>query len=228
MTVEKLLGYNIPLLEGVDASALETCNLVWSEQSFSSGQTLFTQHDKTNDVYFLLSGLLSAVYFTQEGREIIFTRFPIGSYLGEISAIDSKARSLAVYTRGPARLLCMKQSSFLSLIDQIPQIRKRLMCDMAARIRSLTEKTLELTTLTIQQRVCSYLIRLALETNSLHPNGVIEKAPTHAEIAASIGANREMVSRTMARLSKENIIETSRQKVKVINPKALEEETYII
>lgn len=228
MTVGKLLKYNIPLFEGVSSSALEACNLVWNEQSFSSGQTLFTQNDKTNDVYFLLSGLLNAVYFTQEGREIIFTRFPIGSYLGELSAIDSGARSLAVYARSPSRLLCMKQASFISLIDQVPQIRERLMCDMAARIRYLTEKTLELTTLTIQQRVCSYLIRLALETNCLRPNGMIEKAPTHAEIAGSIGANREMVSRTMARLSKEKIIETARQKIKILDPKALEKSVQFI
>ena len=78
-----------------------------------------------------------------------------------------------------------------------------------------------MTTLTVEQRVEKYLLRLAAEHGKLTQGAVIENAPTHAEIANSIGANREMVSRTISKLAKQGVIKSSRQKIEILDPAAL-------
>lgn len=50
---------------------------------------------------------------------------------------------------------------------------------------------------------------------------MIDNAPTHAEIAATIGSNREMVSRIMSSLAKRGAIKTARQKIELLDPKVL-------
>ena len=221
MSGSALLKMRLPLFEGLNPDAFDALELKWTEQTFKSGSTVVSQEDNDRDVMFLLSGALLALFWTEEGREVVFTRFPVGSCLGELSALDGQPRSLAVYAKSDTRILRLEQTSFRMLMGDVPEFRERVIRDLVRRIRDLTHKTLELTTYSIEQRVCSYLIRLALDADRFVPGGVIEGAPTHAEIANSIGANREMVSRTISRLSKRGVIKPGRQRIELIQPEAL-------
>ncbi|WP_108263183.1 cyclic nucleotide-binding domain-containing protein [Mangrovicoccus ximenensis] len=211
----------LPLFEGIAAERLAPLNLRWSAPSFAPGQMVFDREDPGRDVYFLLSGALLAVYWTEDGREVVYTRIGTGAMLGELSAIDGGARSLAIFARAPSRLLQLPEASFHLLLDEVPEIRRRVMRDLVGRIRDLTQKAHELSTYSIEQRLCAYLVRLSLQTGSLHPGAVIADAPTHLEIAGSIGANREMVSRSMSRLAKRGAIRTARKKIEILDPDLL-------
>ncbi len=223
MSQEAPIWAGLPLFEGISAADLASLTLRWTELGFGPGQMVFDREDAGRDVYFLLSGALLAVYWTEDGREVVYTRIGTGALIGELSAIDGGARSLAIFARAESRLLQLSEASFLRLVDEVPLIRMRVMRDLVARIRSLTEKTHELSTYSIEQRLCAYLIRLSLEGGNLQPGAVIADAPTHLEIAGSIGANREMVSRSMSRLAKRGAIRTARRKIEILDPDRLAE-----
>ncbi|WP_108814479.1 Crp/Fnr family transcriptional regulator [Loktanella sp. Alg231-35] len=224
MTPEKLLSYELPLFAGVAASDLSGITLDVSEQKLEPWQTIFDQEDDSYDLYFLLSGSLLAVFWTDQGREIVFSRFPIGAYFGELAAFDGTPRSLAVVAKSDARLLTMKRQSFLDLFNAVPVIRQRVAASLVERIRVLTRRNMEMTTLSVEERVGTYLLRLAAEHDKLGQGSVIEDAPTHAEIAASIGANREMVSRSMSKLAKRGAIKSARQRIEILDPEELSTE----
>jgi len=126
-----------------------------------------------------------------------------------------------VVARRPSRLIVMPQAVFLALIDRVAVIRARVFADVVGRVRNLTMRNMELTTFSVEQRVVSYLIALAMARGQLEEGGLLDDAPTHAEIAASIGANREMVSRTMTRLGRKGLVRTARQKIEILDPDAL-------
>ncbi|WP_371225810.1 Crp/Fnr family transcriptional regulator [Roseovarius sp. 2305UL8-3] len=221
MTISRLLGLDLPLLAGVSEADLADVDLTFQEKSFGSWELLFNQQDKSRDVFFLLSGALLAVYWTPDGREIIFSRFATGSYLGELSALDNGRRSLAVVARRPATVLILPQASFMDLFEKVALVRQRVVADLVRRVRDLTARNMELTAFSVEQRVASYLIALGMERGRLEEGGVLDDAPTHAEIAASIGANREMVSRTMTKLGRKGYLNSSRQRIELLNPEAL-------
>ncbi|WP_430449302.1 Crp/Fnr family transcriptional regulator [Rhodophyticola sp.] len=223
MTGRRLLTYGLPLLAGLKDDDLAGIPLNFKEKNLDPWELLFNHEDSSRDVYFLLSGALLAVYWTKEGREVIFSRFATGSYLGELSALDGGHRSLAVVARSPAKVLILPQAAFLDLFDKVPVLRTRIARDLVARIRALTARNLELTTFSVEQRVASFLIGLAMERGRLEIGGILDDAPTHAEIAASIGANREMVSRTMTKLGRRGLLKSSRQRIELLNPGALSE-----
>ncbi len=224
MTPEQLLNYNLPLFEGLTAAELSKTPLQVNEQHLVAWQTIFDQEDNTYDVHFLLSGSLLAVIWTSEGREIVFSRFPIGAYFGELAAFDGTSRSLAVFAKTEASILTMKRECFLALFDQVPVIRDRVVQVLVGRVRTLTERNMEMTTLSVEKRVTMYLLRLAAEQDKMFAGAVITDAPTHAEIASSIGANREMVSRSVSKLAKSGAIKSSRQRIEILDPMALSED----
>ena len=226
MNAAQLLGYNLPLFDGVTENDLAGIPLAASEQVFDAWQTIFDQEDASYDLHFLLYGAILAVYWTSDGREIVFSRFPVGAYFGELAALDGINRSLAIVAKTDAKVLSLKRETFLRLFSDVPMIRDRITHHLVARIRSLTERNMEMTTLSVEQRVNSYLLRLAAELGKLSAGSVIENAPTHAEIAGTIGANREMVSRSISKLSKRGVIKSSRQRIEILDPGALSEEIY--
>lgn len=225
MKAEDLLSYGLPLFDGLTAADLTGITVNAREQTLEPWQTIFGQHDDSYDLYFLLSGSLLAVFWTPEGREIVFSRFPVGGHFGELAALDGAHRSLAVVAKTNATVLTMKRDSFLQMFNEVPLLRDRITRELVARIRTLTERNMEMTTLSVEQRVSTYLLRLAIENDKLCVGAVIENAPTHAEIAGSIGANREMVSRSVSKLAKRGVIKSARQRIEILDPEALSQET---
>ena len=221
MRPEDLLALDLPLFRGIAPAVLSDIALDCHEKRLDPWEILFNQFDTSHDVFFLLFGALMAVYWSPEGREIIYTRFHHGNYFGELSALDDGRRSLAIVAREPSRLLVMSQTSFRAVFDEVPQIRDRVVRDLITRVRTLTARNTELTTYSVEQRVASILIALAVERGRLTAGGVLDNAPTHAEISASIGANREMVSRTMTQLSRKGLLKSARQRIEILDPEAL-------
>jgi CRP-like cAMP-binding protein len=221
MTPEKLLSYDLPLFRGLKPTDFGDIPLVVSEQHVMPSQTVIDQDDDSYDLYFLLSGSLLAVFWTAQGREIVFYRFPVGASFGELAAFDTTPRSLAVVAKTEATVLTMSRQTFLQLFNEVPILRERITLSLVERVRSLTARNMEMTTLSVEERVGRYLLRLAEEESKLAKGAIIENAPTHAEIAGSIGANREMVSRAISKLAKNGVIKSSRQKIEILDPEAL-------
>ncbi|MEM8536679.1 MAG: Crp/Fnr family transcriptional regulator [Pseudomonadota bacterium] len=224
MTPEQLLSYELPLFEGLAPADFGKLSLDVTPQTLTPWQTIIDQEDDSFDLYFLLSGSLLAVFWTTQGREIVFSRFQIGAYFGELAAFDGVPRSLAVVAKTNAEVLAMKRACFLQLFNEVPVIRDRIVRNLVARVRTLTRRNMEMTTLSVEDRVRIYLLRLAAEQDKLSTGAIIDNAPTHAEIAGSVGANREMVSRSISKLAKNGIIKPARQRIEILDPEALSAE----
>ena len=221
MTLSQLLSHDLPLFDGLTPADFAGIEVPFTERRLGPWEILFNQKDRSRDVHFLLSGTLIALYWTADGREVIFTRFAAGDHFGELAALDDGDRSLAVAARSEASILTLPGATFRQLFDQVPILRWRIAQGLVSRIRTLTARNLELTTYSVEQRVASYLFGLAVDRGQLRAGGVITEAPTHAEIAATIGSNREMVSRIMSGMAKRGAIRTARQRIELLDPKVL-------
>jgi hypothetical protein len=86
-----------------------------------------------------------------------------------------------------------------------PSVMLAVLHHLTARIRELTERVFEFSTLAVRNRVHAELVRLARE----HGGGkqaVIRPAPTHSEMASRISTHREAVTRELSRLHELGII----------------------
>lgn len=214
--LDTLAGFD--MFDGVSAAKLTELGITPRMRSLGNGQLLFERNDPALDVYFICEGRLLVVFFTEDGREVTFSSVSAGQYLGELSALDDLPRSLSVYAQGRAKLVALSQSDFLKLIDALPGFRRRVMRNLVALIRRLTERSYQGTAMNVETRLRSYLVRLALEQGAMRRGGTIASAPTHSEIASLIGANREAVSRAISFLKKSGVIDAGRKRLQILQP----------
>ncbi|WP_199259722.1 Crp/Fnr family transcriptional regulator [Paracoccus binzhouensis] len=210
-----------PLLAGLEDAVRQRAARSLRWQNFDSGAIVIDRDDEQADVHFLARGQLMAVYWTRDGREIIFTAMSEGSYFGELTALDGAPRSLCVYARSPAELAIMPAATFRELIHDSALFRDRVLAGLTHRVRDLTERMCQLTSLSVPDRVRSFVLRRAAESGCLNPGAVLRDFPTHAEIAAQIGANREAVSRALSAMRRDGILRAGRGEVAILDPDRL-------
>lgn len=212
---------DLPLFDGTEYSALLATKIKPSRRHYSAGQVIVDREEDTRNVFFIIEGCALPVFWMLDGREVIFPRVHAGSCFGELSALDDLPRSLAVYAFQPTDALLVSQDVFLSMIDMLPHFRMRMLRLFAARIRELTRRVYEITGLDVESRVRTYLARMAMDAGVFHTGGALTDVPTHAEIAGSIGANREAVSRAISKLKKSGIIESKRNFIRIKSSEVL-------
>jgi len=209
------------LFDGINPQTLENLGITPMCRVLCDGEFLFHEDETSADVYFVVSGYLLCVLFSNQGQEITFSRMGAGQYLGEISAIDGNPRSLSAYARNETSIIIISRADFMTIIDAVKEVRNRVMLNLTAMIRRLTARSYETVSLPVDARVRSFLVKLALENSALCDGGEIPNAPTHSEIASQIGANREAVSRAVSALKKSGLIDAGRQKLRILRSEPL-------
>ncbi|PKP65255.1 MAG: Crp/Fnr family transcriptional regulator [Alphaproteobacteria bacterium HGW-Alphaproteobacteria-8] len=190
-------------------------------RTFHDGELLVERGDASRDFCVLLEGRAIALHMSPTGREIALADLRAGAYFGELSAIDGAPRSVGVHARSPGRLAVLRRSEFTKMLSVQPGIAQRLLAHLAERIRRLSERVYDVSARSVTDRVRLTLARLAVERGQMRDGVVLDPAPTHAEIAAHVDANREAVSRALARLRDHGLITTGRQKITLHDVEAL-------
>lgn len=186
-----------------------------------AGQQILGYEDVSDDVFFVLSGCVRIAVRTPGGRELILDDIAAGGFFGEMSAIDGAPRSASVTALHRSRICRVGGGAFLQLLGESPSLARDMMRLLVGRIRVLNARLLELTTLDIRHRLHAELLRLAAPAG---PGGarVISPPPVQQVLAQRIGARREPVSREIARLLREGVLERRRGALVLRRPAALE------
>lgn len=194
----------------------ETRAALWADVRdvrFSRGEIVIEQGDTGEDVYFLLSGALVGVLLSEEGKEIAFSDFRPGAFFGELAALDSGTRSITISAVEPSVLGRLSGAAFRGWLHRSPELAMALARELGRRQRLMIEKVYALVVHDVDKRVRLALTRLAQSAGQFENGGTLSPAPTHSAIAAHVGANREAVTRVVARLARAGVLETGRQRI---------------
>jgi len=63
-----------------------------------------------------------------------------GDFFGEMSLIDGMPRSASVIAEDASVLLVIQARSFRSLLDEVPDLQKKLLVTLSARLRAADAK----------------------------------------------------------------------------------------
>ncbi|MGJ8623351.1 MAG: Crp/Fnr family transcriptional regulator [Yoonia sp.] len=185
------------------------------------GKLIMMHGDRTNDTYFLLSGRVIGQVVAKNGREILFTEIAQGGYFGELAALDGAARSITISAHSDCILAKLSGPAFQALLHKHPQIGINLAKDLATRLRRMNDRVFGLVVHDIETRVRVRLMQMAQAQEQLVDGGVITAPPTHEVIAGFVGANREAVSRVIAKLNRAGVIAAKRKQILIKDTQAL-------
>ncbi len=102
------------------------------ELTVDADQVIVKEGDAGREFYVIVEGKAAV---SRGGREIA-TLGP-GSYFGELSLLDGQKRDATVTTATPADLLVVGTREFATLLEDVPQITRKLLAGMARRLHEL-------------------------------------------------------------------------------------------
>lgn len=172
------------------------------------GQAVVHAGDRTDYIYFVLTGSLKVVVSDEDGREVILSILGQGELFGEMGMFGEQPRSASVVAVVPSDLIMVAKNDFRHLMQENFEVAWRMMCNLADRLRNADRKIESLALMDVYGRVARLLLEMSEEVNG--ENLVVRKV-TKQDIAKMIGASREMVSRVMKDLSVQGLIEDTDQ-----------------
>ena len=175
----------------------------WKVSSYPEGAMVLSESDTGDDVFFVLEGLARAATFTDHGREVFYSDLPQGEAFGIFAAIDGQPRSANVFAKTASRIARLSANQFRQVLYGDPRVSEAFMRYLVDRIRDLSSRMTEATTLSTEQRLCAQLLRMCEKRGD---TGHIEKLATQHELATLISSQRESVGREMSKLKEQGLI----------------------
>jgi CRP-like cAMP-binding protein len=209
------------LFEGLPEMAIASLSGRIRAALYQRGETVIDYGSTDSDVFLLIEGQLLAKRFAVNGQEFGYRRLPQSSYFGELAALDGSPRSVSIIAASDARIGVIAARDFRAMLEEWPALLKTLMVDLARRVRELSDRLFEVSTVSVPGRVAAEVTRLALAAGVAGDGGVVPEMPTHAELATLVGGQRETVTRALNRLVDAGVVAKEGRSLVIRNFEAL-------
>ncbi|MBT3914817.1 MAG: Crp/Fnr family transcriptional regulator [Rhodospirillaceae bacterium] len=190
---------------------------------FASDEQIIDQQSDSRDVYFIASGRVRVVNFTLSGKEVALEDLGAGQYFGELAAIDGRPRSSTVVALEDSDIAKMSPERFLAVMKMYPDVALKVMANLAAVIRTSTDRIVDLTTLGANNRVHGELLRQAASSATDDNTATIKPIPVHSDMASRASTTRETVARVLSDLAKKGIVKREKDSLVICDVMALED-----
>lgn len=206
----------VPLFGTLNQEELAAVARLAVAKFFHKNTIIINEGDDSDSLYVISQGKVKAFLSDPEGKEVVLSTSGPGDYFGELALIDRAPRSASVMTLEDSQFLVIGRRDFEELLDAHPRIALQLMRGLTGRLRDLTENVRSLALMDVYGRVARVLLTLAEEGGG--DGTLISHRPTHKEIAARVGASREMVGRILKDLTRGGYIEVGKDSITIKTP----------
>ena len=179
-----------------------------TEHHFTRGSYIFMEGQAREAVYFVRRGLIKVFKVDDEGREHIVNILGTGQMFPHVGFFDDSPYPGTAEAIETSVLFAIRSAKFESLLNDYPNIARKVMRVMGKRILQLQSKLQEIALFDAHDRVVALLRHLAEEHGEQRPDGIHLKLPvTHSEMARMIGMTRESVNRVWNQLRRDGALE---------------------
>lgn len=197
---------SIGLLANAPEDVLEMLSGQCTWQRYDAGRVIVSKDAVDRDVYFVVSGLVRVTSFSAGGRQVTYRDIGAGDWFGDLAAIDGRPRSLDLVAQSESMLARLSAGDFTQLLNSVAPVSEALISHLVERVRDLTDRLFDLSTLGVQIRVDAELLHLARESGVVANVAYIDPAPTQVEIASKVSTYREQVTREFSLLARLGIL----------------------
>jgi CRP/FNR family cyclic AMP-dependent transcriptional regulator len=199
-------------LAALEDESLRELALHGAIRTYPRGAIIINEGEPGDALYVILSGRVKVYVADEQGQEMVLGTCEQGEIIGEMT-LDGGPRTASV--------MCMEQTSFAvvgaadlrTAIAADPGFAMRMIASLIARVRLMTDLVKDLALLDVYGRVRELLLKLAVETEG---RWVVAEKLTQQDIAARVGASRDMITRIFRDLTAGGYVSVENRRISIL------------
>lgn len=190
-------------------------------ESVARGRVLASEGDIPDRLGVVVAGKVKIYHLGADGRELTFETVTSGEPIGAVAALAGSRYPATVEAATDATIAWLPRETLFELIESQPSVARSLVADLARRVVNFTEVATTLS-MDVPSRVAGFLFQRALAGGHTTSDGlVVGLGMTKGELAAALGTVPETLSRALARLRDDGVLEVRGREVVVKDVGAL-------
>ena len=199
----------VALFSELGNGEVEALARTFSPKSYPGGSPVIRESEQGDLFFVILRGEVKVFVDSPDGREVVLSHLQSGDFFGEMALLEGETRSASVTALTDCEVAVLPRSEFLAVLARDFSLTRKILQTLSARLRKANEVIESMALLDVGGRLARYLLRLADETGQPPVDGYfVVTRPTHQEIANSIGATRETVTRMLKQFESRKLIRT--------------------
>ncbi len=204
----------VALFSELGPGELETLSRAASVRPFAAGSPIIREAEPGDLFFVILKGEVKVSVDSPDGREVVLSHLQAGDFFGEMALFGGDGRSASVTATAECELVALARGDFLAALSRDFSLTRKILQTLSTRLRKANAVIESMALLDVGGRLAQYLIRLADESGQSPVDGYfVVIRPTHQEIANSIGATRETVTRMLKQFEDRKLIRSKGQTV---------------
>jgi len=185
---------------------------------------IFREGDEPTALYGVVSGAVKIFRELPDGRQRILDVIEPGRAFAIVAALDGRPHPASATSLPASELAVFPSRVLVAELRSSPEVALGALEDLCGSLRDLQERLWsELSYRSVPQRTAALLLRLAEEWGRVGPGGriALELPLTRTEMADSLGAPRESVSRALSAFSKRGLVSLDGNRLVILRPDLL-------
>lgn len=212
-----------PLFAALEDPALDSLAARCGIRSYAQGEILFSEGEPCKGLYIVVSGRVRIFKTSVTGREQVLAVEGPGASVAELPVFDGGGYPASGSALETTEVLFISRADLRAICLERPEVSLKMLEVVGARLRRLVGIIEELSFTTVRHRLISFLLRQATAEGLRTDRGIVFSLQTsHQDLAAHIGTVRELVSRNLARLQAQSLIEMNGREITIPDREALE------
>src|SRR5579875_607121 len=204
-----VFGVNLNML----ANLRQTAELVdvfrrrGTRKTYAKGSFIIAPGESPSGVFYIYEGLVKAYDITKYGEENLLIIRKGEEIFPLIWALTGQERHVIYQALQPTEVWEITRECFEEEILKHPHALAPLLDMTVEMYRLHSERILNLEYRSVRERVASFLLTIASRFGETTPEGIAIMTPLrHQDIASSVNASRETVSRELAALERRGLL----------------------
>ncbi len=215
---------NFNLFNGLNENSKMELNKISSMKELAKEQPIYFAAEPSKSIFFLKTGRVKIVKYSSDGKENILTLINPGEIFGEMAYLEEEQRTDYAITIEPSLICAINKNDLAEFINKNPGLNLKLTKLIGLKLRSYSERIEDLVFKDANQRIISFILRLAQKSGK-EIGGQIFIKPflKHQDIGEITACSRQTVNYLLTELRNKRIINFDRNKLIILKKSELEE-----
>jgi CRP/FNR family transcriptional regulator, cyclic AMP receptor protein len=205
---------DLPMFGELGEERLRGLAALARHRSYPAGQVLCTEGDPADPLIVLLGGRVKAGRVNAAGREVTLAVEAAPVAFDKTALLVDGPHRATRTALTPVEVAYLPRAAVLEVVRTEPAVAARLLRTLAATVRDLDDRLIDVTVRDVPARVATWLVRRSAG----------DRVPLHAGqagLGAEIGATRVSVNRALRSFERRGLIEIGVGEVIILDRRAL-------